>query len=134
MDGTIRFIHFIGCPDDLNPFKITTQEDDDTIGFFGAINPLSNFFEAGFEMDGKEYLSSEQYIQSQKAKFFKDRQAYDRIMGCSTPLDCKEEARNIHGFEKKHWDTVAKELCQPGIQAKFEQNPDLIENTAFNWE
>ena len=89
---TIHTLHRL--PDDLNPFKITTQEDDDTIGFFGAINPFSNFFEAGFKMNGEKYLSSEQYIQSQKAKFFKDRQAYDRIMGCSTPLDCKEEARN----------------------------------------
>ena len=121
---TIHTLHRL--PEDLNPFKITTQEDDDTIGFFGAINPFSNFFEVGFKMDGEDYLSSEQYIQSQKAKFFKDRQAYDRIMGCSTPLDCKEEARRIHGFEKKRWDTVAKELCQTGIQAKFEQNPDLM--------
>ena len=121
---TIHTLHRL--PEDLNPFKITTQEDDDTIGFFGAINPFSNFFEAGFKMDGEEYQSSEQFIQSQKARFFKDRQAYDRIMGCNTPLDCKEEARRIRGFEKKRWDPVAKELCLPGIQAKFEQNPDLM--------
>ena len=121
---TIHTLHRL--PDDLNPFKITTQEDDYTIGFFGAINPLSNFFEAGFKLDGEEYLSSEQYIQAQKATYFRDRHAYDRIMGCSTPLDCKEEARTIRGFEKKRWDSVAKDLCQPGIQAKFEQNPDLM--------
>ena len=121
---TIHTLHRL--PEDLNPFKITTQEDDDTIGFFGAINPFSNFFEAGFKIEGEEYLSSEQYIQSQKAKFFKDRQAYDRIMGCNTPLDCKEESRRIRGFEKKRWDIAAKELCLPGIQAKFEQNPDIM--------
>ena len=121
---TLQTLHRL--PDDLNPFKITTQEDEQTIGFFGAINPLSNFYEAGFKLDGEEYLSSEQYIQAQKAKYFRDRQAYDRIMGCTKPLDCKEEARTIRGFEKKQWDIVAKELCQPGIQAKFEQNSDIM--------
>ena len=121
---TLQTLHRL--PDDLNPFKITTQEDEHTIGFFGAINPLSNFYEASFKMDGEDYCSSEQYIQAQKAKYFMDRHAYDRIMGCKTPLDCKEEARTIRGFEKKRWNIVAKELCQPGIQAKFEQNPDIM--------
>ena len=121
---TLQTLHRL--PEDLNPFKITTQEDEYTLGFFGAINPLSNFYEVCFKMDGEDYCSSEQYIQAQKAKFFKDMHAYDRIMGCNQPLDCKEEARTIRGFDKKRWDSVAKELCQPGIQAKFEQNPDIM--------
>ena len=49
-------------PDQLNAFKCTSKSDDDTIGFFGAINPLSNFHPAPFSIDGVDYISSEQYI------------------------------------------------------------------------
>ena len=31
-------------PEDLSGYKITSKEDSDTIGFFGELNPLSNFY------------------------------------------------------------------------------------------
>ena len=30
-------------PEDLSGYKITSKEDSDTVGFFGELNPLSNF-------------------------------------------------------------------------------------------
>ena len=35
-------------PDELNVFKVTTRENVSTIGYFGKINPLSNFYPAPF--------------------------------------------------------------------------------------
>ena len=49
-------------PEDLNAFKVTSKEDDYVVGYFGELNPLSNFFPATFTLDGHNLISSEQYI------------------------------------------------------------------------
>ena len=78
-------------PDDLAPFKVTTEEDIDSIGFFGAVDPLSNFYECSFKVGEEVYISSEQFIQARKAEFFRDQQTVDRVMGCTNSLDCKNQ-------------------------------------------
>ena len=75
-------------PEDLNCFKVTSKEDEHYLGFFGGLNPLSNFHTASFTMDGVEYISSEQFIQAKKVEFFSDRTADDRIMGSANLLNC----------------------------------------------
>ena len=65
---------------------------DDVIGFFGVINPLSNFYEANFRVGTEEYISAEQYIQASKADTFKDFKRYERIMGSTNSMDCRDEA------------------------------------------
>ena len=76
-------------PDELNSFKVTSKENPSTIGFFGEINPLSNFYPASFTHDGLQYISSEQFIQARKAQYFGDIDTHSKIMGCSTSLECK---------------------------------------------
>ena len=106
-------------PSDINGFKASSKENDGVIAFFGELNPLSNFHAAHFEVNGHMYQSSEQFIQEQKAIYFKDYETSSRIMNAATPLECKELAREIHGFDCKQWETVVKEKCKPGILAKF---------------
>ena len=113
-------------PDEINVFAATTKEDDSSIAFFGAINPLSNFYEAEFTVEGITYISSEQFIQARKVLYFKDNNTYNLIMGARTLLDCKIHGSKVKNFRKEEWDGKAKELCQPGIHAKFQQNPDLF--------
>ena len=113
-------------PDEVNVFSATTKEDDSSIAFFGAINPLSNFYEAEFTIDGTTYISSEQYIQAMKATQFKDKVAYNLIMGSRTSLDCKTHGSKVKNYRKEEWDNKAKDICRPGIHAKFQQNPDLF--------
>ena len=114
-------------PDDLNIFDITTKSNADCIGFFDMLNPLSNFYESRFIVDGVEYISYEQFIQSQKANLFKDVTSYNRIMGATNSLDCKNAARAIKNFDRDHWEKVAETLCKAGIKAKFSQNQYLLE-------
>ena len=114
-------------PEELNVFKVTTRENAETIGYFGEINPLSNFYPATFTHDGVQYISSEQFIQANKAKYFGDREAYNQIMGCSTSLECKCMSRQIRNVDVNKWDMVAGDLCQPGIESKFLQNPPLMD-------
>ena len=86
-------------PDQLNAFKCTSKTDDNTVGFFSAINPLSNFHPAPFSLDGVDYISSEQYIQAKKAEFFNDQACLGNILSSTTSLDCKVQAKNIKGYE-----------------------------------
>ena len=113
-------------PEEVNVFSATTKEDNSSIAFFGAINPLSNFYEAEFTIDGTTYISSEQYIQAMKSIHFKDNVAYNLIMGSRTSLDCKTHGSKVKNYKKEEWDNKAKDLCRPGIHAKFQQNPELF--------
>ena len=114
-------------PEELNTFKVTSKEDESTIGFFGEINPLSNFFPSSFIHEGTQYMSSEQWIQSTKAKYFGDMENYNKILGCTMPWECKELSRQIRSFDETKWDEVAANLCHPGIRAKFQQNKFAME-------
>ena len=115
-------------PEELSAFKVTSKEDQQTVGFFGEINPLSNFHLAPFCVDGVDYISSEQYIQACKAKYFGDNDTLTKILGSTTSIECKDLSRNIRNYSESKWEQVAGNLCHPGIWAKFEQNP-LVLNT-----
>ena len=123
-DYSLNNLHEL--PDDLNAFKVSSKSNEDTIGFFGEINPLSNFHPAKFIVDGQEYISSEQYIQAAKAHYFKDFDSYQKIMGCKTSFDCKQLAWSIKDVDAKQWDTVARGVCERGIREKFTQNAHLM--------
>ena len=114
-------------PEDLNAFKVTSKESDDVIGYFGELNPLSNFFPGTFSLDGYNYISSEQYIQASKAQYFGDTEVFNQIMGCKCSIDCKDFSRKIRGVDNSKWDTVAADICHSGIREKFVQNPILME-------
>ena len=114
-------------PEELNVFKVATKENADTVGYFGEINPLSNFYPASFTYDGVQYISSEQFIQASKAKYFEDFDTYNQIMGCSTSLECKRTSRLIRNVDVNRWELVAGNICQPGIRAKFLQNPPVMD-------
>ena len=117
---TVDNIHQL--PDEINGFKASTKCDGDITCFYGELNPLSNFHQASFEIDGTVYSSSEQYIQQQKAIFFGDRVAEAKIMAAITPMQCKKEGRNTRNFDQTTWNNNAKSQCFPGIEAKFTQN------------
>ena len=48
-------------------------------------------------------------------------------MGCSTSLDCKHASRSIRNVDIARWELVAGNICQPGIRAKFLQNPSVMD-------
>ena len=124
-DYTLNNLHEL--PEDINCFKATSKSDDETVGFFGEANPLSNFHPAKFTHEGQTYISSEQFIQATKAAYFGDLDTHMKIMGCKTSFDCKQISWSIKNVDSKHWDAVAMSLCEPGIREKFVQNPILMD-------
>ena len=102
------------------------------MGFFGEINPLSNFYPSTFLYNGIQYVSSEQLIQSSKAKFFGDMDTYNQILGCSTSLEYKNLSHQIRNVDEAKWEEVAGNICHPGIRAKFFQNPFAMDREQKN--
>ena len=113
-------------PAKLGPSEVTSVSNDHSLGFFGELNPFSNFHPCHFSLEGIDFHSTEQYIQMKKAEFFKDEVAKERIIHCEDAMDSKEISRDITNFNKREWSKVAEELCLPGIRAKFFQNPGLM--------
>ena len=59
-------------PPDISGYKVTSREDEGTIGFFGELNPLSSFHPCAFKVEDNWFHSAEQYIQLKKAEYFND--------------------------------------------------------------
>ena len=110
-------------PEELNSFKCTSRETPDVLGFFRELNPLSNFYNCEFHYQN----SSEQLIQYNKAKHFKDNVTMAQILNASTSLECKRLAREIVNYNEDNWRMVAKNMCFEGLKEKFAQNPTLVE-------
>ena len=114
-------------PEELNVFKVTSKENEDTIGFFGEINPLSNFYPSSFVHEGVQYISSEQLIQANKAKLFGDTDTYNEILCCTISLECKNLSKQIRNVDERKWEEEALNTCLPGIRAKFYQNTNVMD-------
>ena len=113
-------------PEELNVFRVTSKENENTIGFFGEINPLSNFYPSSFTHDGVQYISSEQLIQANKAKLLGDTETYNEIFRCTTSLECKNLSKQIRNADERKWEEEALNACLPGIHAKFYQNSNVM--------
>ena len=114
-------------PAELNGFKVSSRSNDDTYAFFGELNPFSNFHPCKFEVNGITYNSSEQFIQSEKARYYGDTTAEEKILESVTALETKQIGKTIkNNQESIGWKEVAKELCMKGLEAKFAQNKELM--------
>ena len=69
-------------PEDINGYNATSKSDDTSLGFFGELNPMSNFHRCSFTVDNIKYHSAEQFIQNAKAVFFNDKNDWSENSGC----------------------------------------------------
>ena len=106
---TSKNLHLL--PQPLTGYNVSSKERDQHLGFFGELNPFSNFHEAHFELDGIKFHSSKQYIQYQKAKLFEDDGVVKKTLASSnvpwnansspkisrimTMIQWKEQARTL---------------------------------------
>ena len=109
-------------PLELNPEKVCTPMNDNTVLFFTKSSPFSNHFACDFTYEGIKYNCGEQFIMSQKAKLFGDQQKLSEIMKEVNPQKQKRLGKQISHFDKQRWRKEAYKLILPGIQAKFKQN------------
>ena len=114
-------------PTDLNGFHVSSKSDNKTYAFFGELNPFSNFHPSPFTVDNTQYKTSEHFIQSEKAKHYGDEHMANKIISADSALDAKRLGHKLKKpKEVREWSEIAKEMCHPGIKAKFHQNTPLL--------
>ena len=109
-------------PKSLKPANVTSKSNKTVFGYFGELNPLSNFYPSPFKYQDTSYHCSEQFIQLKKAELFKDKSAIRRISQAKTGHQCKIEGQRITNFNQETWEKNAYQLCKPGIRQKFLEN------------
>ena len=127
LKGTEFGLHNISeLPKELSGHKVTSRTRNSITGFFGQLNPMSNFHKCTFTVNGVKFNSMEQFIQYTKAYYFENSDLSKQILTMKEAFDCKALSREIIYLpEKTCWAEVARELCYPGIKAKCEQNENL---------
>ena len=114
-------------PSEIAAFQSTQKADDQYLAFHGEWCPFSNFHNSPFVIDGKNYHSSEQWIQEQKVILFNDSATAEQILNAETPFECKRLGYQVQGFNMKRWQAEGYDLCLKGIREKFIQNPPLLQ-------
>ena len=94
-------------------------------GFFGELNPLSNFHPAPFIYNSTNYHSTEQLIQHQKVRQFGGKETAEEIINSKDALNCKCLSKEISNYNHDTWKKEVKSRCEEGIKAKFFQNSEL---------
>jgi len=98
--------------------------ENDTGVYFKSSYP-SQWYIIPFTIEGFTYNCCEQYMMSEKAKFFNDMETNDLIMNAFEPKDQKKLGREVKNFNEVEWNKVADEIVFKANLAKFSQNPDL---------
>ena len=82
----------------FSALEVLCKQDEKTYAFFGETNPLSNFYPCKFTLDNVKYHSTEQFIQSQKAKHYEDPIVGQYIMLSITALEVKRLSKEINTY------------------------------------
>ena len=94
-------------PKSLKPANVTSKSNKTTFGYFGELNPLSNFYPAQFTYQDNSYHCGEQFIQLKKAELFKDKAAIKRIVLAKLGHQCKVEGQRVTNFNQETWEKNA---------------------------
>ena len=88
--------------------------------------PFSQWAHSPFKLEGKTFVTAEQYMMYKKAMLFGDTEIADRIMRTSDPKIQKSLGRKVKNFDAVKWNAVARQVVYDGNMAKFTQNPKLL--------
>ena len=88
---------------------------------------FSQWWQCYFQVDKVRYSCAEQFMMAQKARMFGDEEMLEKIMEARHPKEMKAYGRAVKGFDKEMWDNACYDIVKKGNQAKFSQNPKLLE-------
>ena len=114
----------------INTVKAGTQLKDVTFWHEGKEYPnhyFSQWYQGKpFSVNGRSYLTAEQYMMSEKALLFKDLYHYSLIMEEPSPKKCKDLGRLVSGFESTTWDNALREIIFHGNLGEFQSDIVLV--------
>ena len=86
---------------------------------------LSQWFDAGFTLDGVPYPTAEHYMMAEKARLFGDDDALEQILKAPHPHAAKQLGRQVRAFDEARWKAVRFDIVVTGNTAKFSQHEAL---------
>lgn len=110
--------------------------DKDFLFFWGHQPPrdgsiskscFSQWYEAGFEVDGQYYPTAEHWMMAGKARVFKDEEVLAKILKASHPHAAKKLGRQVRGYDNDIWAVNRMKVVVDGNKYKFSQHVDLQE-------
>jgi ribA/ribD-fused uncharacterized protein len=86
---------------------------------------FSQWWPAGFEVDGVTYPTAEHWMMAEKARLFGDDEGLAAVLAAPGPGAAKAAGRTVRGFDEARWRARRYDIVVAGTRAKFEQHPDL---------
>jgi ribA/ribD-fused uncharacterized protein len=86
---------------------------------------LSQWYDAGFELEGCRYRTAEHYMMAEKARLFENMDALCDILAAPHPSEAKRLGRELRRFDQATWERERFGVVVRGNLAKFEQHPAL---------
>ncbi len=86
---------------------------------------FSQWYDAGFTIEGIFYPSAEHWMMASKARLFGDEQILKEVLTASDPGAAKKLGRKVKGFDNLTWKKHARQIVTEGNVAKFSQNSEL---------
>lgn len=81
----------------------------------------------GFSHEDIDYNCCEQWMMSQKAFIFNDKESFEKIMNETNPGVQKNIGRGIEGYKDEIWARYKYNIVLKGNRLKFEQNKDCCD-------
>ncbi|MEM9836833.1 MAG: NADAR family protein, partial [Bacteroidota bacterium] len=86
---------------------------------------LSQWFAAGFTMDGQYFPTAEHWMMWNKAMTFNDLTTAEAILKNKDPRKAKSWGRRVKDYDNEKWAAVKFDIVVRGNVAKFTQQPRL---------
>lgn len=86
---------------------------------------FSQWYQAPFVIDRKQYATAEHYMMAEKARLFLDFDAEEKILLSIDPSHAKAMGRQVRNFSNEIWNEQCFDIVVNGNIAKFSQNPEL---------
>lgn len=80
---------------------------------------LSQWYEAGFDIDGIHYSTAEHYMMAEKARLFNDKETLEKVLNSKHPGDAKKIGRTVRGYQEDVWKKIVLKLLCLGIKQSF---------------
>jgi ribA/ribD-fused uncharacterized protein len=86
---------------------------------------FSQWYAAGFEVDGQHYPTAEHFMMAEKAALFGDASTRAQALAAPSPGAAKALGRKVQGFDEDVWQEHRFSIVVRANQAKFSQNAEL---------
>lgn len=88
---------------------------------------FSQWYEAGFDIEGTYYPTAEHYMMAEKARLFGDEAHRQKILACRHPHEAKQLGRAVKNYDESLWYRHRFDIVVTGNLAKFSQHDALKE-------